>query len=442
MFLFIIGEINLLWIHAILVFLAFCYALVSALLLIGVSRLKKNSARNASLEESEESADFPFVSILVPARNEEKAIADCLESLVGQQYPPDRYEIVVVNDRSTDNTPSVIKDYMEKYRMIKCVSVNSNSSGLTGKQNALNEGLKLCAGEIILNTDADCIAGPLWVCRTVSYFTPQIGLTIGFSTVHNTKGKELRAKNLEPRAKGQELRVGKRNPKLHALSSMLRGLFADLQSLDMLFLMDAAAGVIGMNAAVSCLGRNLAYRKVILDDIGYSGMGYTITEDAALIQAVAHRAPNWDIAVVYDEAASVLTFAEESVKQFLSQRIRWILGGQATRSWSQIPLHAAFLFHLCLVVSSPLMFFARSFVAVTLFSVFVKAILDFVRCWRVCKEFKRLDLLRLFVPYEIFMIYYSILTGFGSMFIRKVRWKGEEYTRGKSHMKLGVTRNQ
>jgi len=430
---FTIGKIDLLWIHAILAFLAFCYILVSVSLFIGVSRLRRNTghktqdgsqagmpvppgleSRVLSLESG--AGNLPFVSILVAARNEERAIADCLESLVQQQYPSDRYEIVVVNDRSTDNTPSIIKNYMGKYKAIKYVSIDSNSSGLTGKQNALNEGLKLCAGEIILNTDADCIAGPLWVRRTVSYFVPQVGLTVGFSTVYNTKAKGQRPKN----------------SMLYALHSMLRGLFAHLQSLDMLFLMDAAAGTIGMNAPVSCLGRNLAYRKAILDDIGYSGMGYTITEDAALIQAVAKKT-NWDIAVVYDKAAAVLTFAEESIKQFLSQRVRWVLGGQATRSWLQIPLYASFLFHLCLAISFPLMFFARSLIAVTLVCVFVKVILDFVRCWRVCKEFQRADLLRLFIPYEVFMVFYSILAGLGSIFIRKVRWKGEVYTRNARH---------
>jgi cellulose synthase/poly-beta-1,6-N-acetylglucosamine synthase-like glycosyltransferase len=366
----------------------------------------------------------------VPARNEERAIADCLESLVQQRYPSDRYEIIVVNDRSTDNTPSIIKNYMEKYKTIKCVSIDSNPSELTGKQNALNEGLKLCAGEIILNTDADCIVGPLWVRRTVSYFTPQVGLTIGFSTTYRSfkSSKSLKSNRVPEHSPTESWND------FNGFNGF-NDFFADLQSLDMLFLMDAAAGAIGMNVPVSCLGRNMAYRKAVLDDIGYSGMGYTVTEDAALIQAVAKKT-NWDIAVVYDKAASVSTLAEESVKQFLSQRTRWALGGRATRSWSQIPLYATFLFHLCLAISFPLMFFARSLIAVTLFSVSVKVILDFVRCWRVCKEFDRTGLLMLFVPYEIFMTCYSILTGFGSIFIRKVRWKGEEYTRGKNYTQL------
>lgn len=420
------------WGYVILTFLTFCYILISVLLIIGVSRLKKSEGYKTqdtrhcrgireeaptpdayslipdsvlSLESKD--ADLPFVSVLVAARDEERNIADCLESLVRQQYPSDRYEIVVVNDRSNDSTPSIIKSYMEEHEMVKCIDIDSNTSGLTGKQNALNEGLKFCTGEIIMNTDADCIAGPLWVHRTVSHFGPGVGITIGFSTTFSAARYHCSGETRRP------------------------PLFADLQSLDMLFLIDAAAGAIGMNVPVSCLGRNLAYRKFILDDIDYPGMEYTITEDAALVQAVA-RDTDWDISVVYDKGAVVSTLAEESVKQFLSQRIRWILGGRATRSWTQIPLHAIFLFHLCLAISFPLMFFVRSF-PITLFSILIKATLDFIRCWRVCKAFDRTDLLKLFLPYEVFMVFYSALTGLSSIFIREIRWKGEAHTSNARH---------
>lgn len=396
-------------IYAVLVILTFHYALVSVLLFIGVSRLKKKTAGNIAIEQAKGATELPFVSILVAARDEERCIADCLESLVQQQYPPDRYEIVIVNDRSTDETPTIIEGYRKKYDMVKCVNISSNPSGLTGKQNAINEGLKFCTGEIILNTDADCIVGPLWVRRTVSYFTPQISLTIGFSTTHNVNGS--------------------------------RSFFSALQSLDMLLLMDAAAGAIGMNVPVSGLGRNLAYRKSILDDIGYLEMGYTITEDAALIQAVS-RNTNSDIGVLYNKEASVSTLAEQSLKRFLSQRIRWMVGGQATRAWSQIPLHVIFLFNLCLVVSFPLMFFIRPLVTVTLISIFVKILLDFIHCWRVCKEFRKTALLSLIIPYEVFLISYSIFTGFASIFIRKIRWKGDVYNKEHTPSTIGATLDQ
>jgi cellulose synthase/poly-beta-1,6-N-acetylglucosamine synthase-like glycosyltransferase len=141
------------------------------------------------------------------------------------------------------------------------------------------------------------------------------------------------------------------------------------------------------------------------------------------------RSSDWYVDVVYDRDASVVTSAEKSLKQFLSQRVRWVMGGQAARSWSQIPLHIIFVFHACLAIFLPLMFFVHSLIPVFLLAILTKVLLDFVRCWRVCREFGRLGLLRLFVPYEIFMVSYSIIAGLGSIFIRKIRWKGETYVR-------------
>ena len=386
--------------------LAFCYVLISLSLFIGIWRLKRKPAGNIApsscsgqIRGQERTSDEPpFVSILVPARDEEKAIPDCLESLVRQQYPSDKYEIVVVNDRSADRTPAIIEGYQKKYRMIKCVSIDSNSTGLTGKQNAISEGLKFCIGEIILNIDADCTAGPLWVRQTVSHFAPQVGVSVGFVL---TKRRD---------------------------ASVIRSLFADIQGLDLLLLRYAAAGAAGMNVTAPCGGANLAYRKVVLDEVGYSEIGYALGEDISLIEAVAK---NTDLEMLFirDKDAAVFTSAAEGMRQFLSQRVRWVLGGRATGSWSQVPLHSMLLFHLCIVAFLPLACFERSLAAAVILSILIKASLDFIAGWRVCKEFERTDLLKLFIPYEFFLVFYSIIAGFGSIFIREVRWKREIYSK-------------
>ena len=407
-----IGGINLLLTCGILVLvsLTFCYVLIVALLFAGVSRLKRNRARSAvALPQSEQvperskgAADLSFVSILVAARDEERTISDCLQSLVQQQYPSDRYEIVVVNDRSTDNTPTIVEQYQSKFEIIKCVNVNSNSSGLTGKQNAINEGLRICSGEIILNIDADCVAGPLWIYRTVSRFTPQVGISVGF----------IFAKNSD--------------------ANGYRSIFTDLQCLDILLLRYAAAGAAGMNVTAPCGGANLAYRKVLVDNIDCSRLRYTFGEDVALIQLIA-KDTDWETVFVYDRDAIVWTYAEESMRLFLSQRIRWIIGGRASKSWSQIPLHAMLLFYLHLLIFISLAFFIHSLIVVTLICSLIKVSIDFAACWRVCKELKRPDLLKLFIPYEIFLTFYSIFTGFGSMVVRRIHWKGDIYAKDTLH---------
>ncbi len=368
---------------AILISLTSLYLIVSIVLIIGVLRLKK---RTTTIDQT------PLVSILVPAKNEEKNIANCLDSLLGQDYPSDKYEIIVINDRSTDKTSDIVDGYQEKHG-IKSLNIDQNLSGLTGKQNAMNEGLKICEGEIIMNIDADCAAMPLWIRKTVSHFSPEVGLAIGFHS-HYTDGSH--------------------------------SVFADLQSLDMLFLMDSAAGSIGFNAPTGCAGSNLSYRKEIFGDEGYKKLGFTVTEDSLLVQSIT-RSSGWETTVIYDKEALVLTSAEKSLRNFLAQRIRWTIGGYASRSWILLPLYAIFFYHLCLIASIPVAFFVKSLALPVLIAFVVKALIDFTRCWRVCREFQSLDLLQSFVLYELFMIFYSAVSSFVGLFIRRINWKGDVY---------------
>jgi len=335
---------------------------------------------------------MPYVSIIVPAKNEEKNIANCLDSLLAQDYPNDKYEIIAINDRSTDKTPDIIRHYKENYS-IKSINIEQNVSGLTGKQNAINEGLKLCKGEIIMNIDADCVAMPLWIRRTASYFSQKVGLVIGFHG-HFTDGSH--------------------------------SVFADMQSLDMLFLMDSAGGSIGLDTPTGCAGSNLSYRNELFGKEGYKKLGFTVTEDSRLVQSIT-KSSGWQTTVIYDKDALVLTSAEKSLKAFLAQRIRWTIGGYASGSWILLPLYVIFLYHLCLIVTIPTAFFVESLALPVLIAFIVKSLIDFIRCWRICREFQRLDLLKTFVLYELFMIFYSAVSSFMALFIRKINWKGDIY---------------
>lgn len=62
---------------------------------------------------------LPFVSIIIPCRNEEKFIGKCLDSIIAQDYPKDKLEVLVVDGMSNDKTRDVLKDYAEKYSFIK-----------------------------------------------------------------------------------------------------------------------------------------------------------------------------------------------------------------------------------------------------------------------------------------------------------------------------------
>ena len=99
------------------------------------------------------SKEIPKVSIILPARNEEKFIRYCLESLVRQDYT--NYEIITVDDSSDDDTWKIIEKYAKKSEKVVPVKANSKPDGWMGKNWACIEGFKRATGDLLLFTDAD-----------------------------------------------------------------------------------------------------------------------------------------------------------------------------------------------------------------------------------------------------------------------------------------------
>jgi len=99
------------------------------------------------------SKEIPKVSIILPARNEEKFIGTCLESFVRQDYT--NYEIITVDDSSDDDTWKIIEKYANKSEKVIPVKANSKPDGWMGKNWACIEGFKRATGDLLLFTDAD-----------------------------------------------------------------------------------------------------------------------------------------------------------------------------------------------------------------------------------------------------------------------------------------------
>lgn len=94
----------------------------------------------------------PRISIVVPAYNEEKNIVKCLDCLLNQNYPKGRYEVIVIDDGSRDDTAERVKEYLEKYDNVVLVRHGKNK----GVPESLNTGIQHANGEIIWKLDADC----------------------------------------------------------------------------------------------------------------------------------------------------------------------------------------------------------------------------------------------------------------------------------------------
>lgn len=115
---------------------------------------------------------MPKVSILLPARNEEQNISQCLDSLLDQTYQ--NYEILVIDDQSSDKTGEIIREYAHLHPRIKAFHSKPLPPGWKGKQYAIQQIINQATGEIFILTDADTIHQPdsiTWAVGKIEEFS-------------------------------------------------------------------------------------------------------------------------------------------------------------------------------------------------------------------------------------------------------------------------------
>jgi len=141
---------------------------VSIAWLILIKSMRDSFRLTPFLEEFEKKHHSnPKVSVILPARNEEKYIEKCINSLVEQDY--DNYEIIAINDSSEDETKNIIKKYSEQTSKVIFVDAKPKPNGWMGKNWACMEGYRKATGEIILFTDSDTFHSKNVISLAVSH---------------------------------------------------------------------------------------------------------------------------------------------------------------------------------------------------------------------------------------------------------------------------------
>ncbi|MCE5250635.1 glycosyltransferase [bacterium] len=258
------------------------YLVVSLVLAAGIMRLRRRKPPG----------DEPTVSVVVCARNEERVIRRCIDSLVELDYPRDKTEVILVDDESDDSTPAILEEYASRYPFLTVLSTESEPRDLPAKQRPLNLGINHAHGEIVLLTDADCAVKPGWVRAHVAAYHGSVGISGGITVVSGKHG----------------------------------GLFARIQGCELVTKLAAAMGAAGLGLPVTIMGNNISFRRQAYDASGgFSRIEPNIVEDMALVNAVVGQTGyrlGW--AVGGDGVA--VTMPEDSFRKFIHQRLRWITG--------------------------------------------------------------------------------------------------------------------
>ena len=227
----------------------------------------------------------PFSSVVIGARNEEKNIKQCLRALIEQSFDSYKFEVIVVDDHSQDNTVQLATRLAGSISTPKITVVSLKDR--SGKPAAIAYGVSISEGEVILCTDADCTVPKGWLESMVGCFEPDVAFVAG--------------------------------PVLERPSGSLN---SQLQALEYLSLTTTAAGLIGSDTPIICSGASIAYRKSAFTFVSGYGDYSTSCDDETLMQRMVLR--NAGRVVFNSDASSVVsTETPSNLSEFWRQRTRW-----------------------------------------------------------------------------------------------------------------------
>ncbi len=338
------------------------------------------------------------ISVIIPARNEEQNIAACLDSVCAQSYPKDWYEVLVVDDHSTDSTASIINKYSaQNVRLISLKEFVSEGELNSYKKKAIEIAIQQSTGQLIVTTDADCIVPQNWLHTIAAFYE-----------VHQPEFIAAPVAFL-PSPEGEGL--GVRFIKI-------------FQALDFMILQGITGASVYKKIHSMCNGANLAYTKKAFDEVdGFSGIDSIASGDDMLLMHKIYKRYPGKVMFLQSKEAIVETEPVHTIGEFFNQRIRWASKANKYDDkrifWV---LLLVYLINLVLLLLPILMLFnpgklsiinyQLSTINLWLVLLLLKTGIELIFLYPVAGFFNKRKLLWLFPLMQPFHILYTVLAGF------------------------------
>jgi len=378
-----------------LLFCSMLWLLLTLLLLIPYSVLlllyRYWWSKSATINVPDSFAATTSFTILIPARNEEKNIADCLQSIQQLNYPKELIEVIVIDDFSDDATVATAKQFsgVQVIELKELLKEKINSY----KKKAIEIGVEKATGNYIATTDADCIVPNNWL-RNFAYLIQQ-------------KPTVFIAAPVAMKEEDSLIKI--------------------FQSLDFLSLQGITAASVGAGFHSMCNGANLCYSKEAFYAVGgFKGVDHIASgDDMLLMHKLYSRFPN---EVHYCKSADsiVLTNPVETVGEFFRQRIRWASKADKYDDkrifWVLLLVYLLNVFFVTLFIAAC---FNSSLWILFAGSLAFKTIIELVFLIPVARFYKKEKLLWWFPFAQPFHIVYTVIAGWLGKF-GKYEWKGRK----------------
>ncbi len=358
--------------------------------------------------ESTRSKPQTRFSIIIPFRNEATHLPALLKTLAEISYPTSLFEILLVNDESTDTSTTIVSQFIKDQKSIDITLLENNRISASPKKDAIQTAIHKAKGDWIITTDADCKTPVEWL-ETIDAFIQKKDVKMVVMPVAIAKNKSI---------------------------SFLKA----YEQLDFLSLMGATTGSFGLGVPFLCNGANLAFEKTAFLHLnGYTSNNHLASGDDHFLLEDISRLSAGNVGYLRSQKVVVTTRAQSSWNDFISQRIRWASKAPAYTFWFSkfmgvlvfgINVLWSLLF-ITLLISYLLSFidggdvyaFAKAYIPLF---IIVKLIVDAILIYKQSRFYKRSKYM---FWYPIIMICYPFLSSYIAIasLVRGFEWKERTY---------------
>jgi poly-beta-1,6-N-acetyl-D-glucosamine synthase len=327
-----------------------------------------------------------FISVIVPCYNEQENIGNLLHDLSDQDYRSEKFEVIIVDDNSTDNTFEIAHSYKSIFNLIVIKSRGQ------GKKHALRTGINASRGEFLITTDADCRVGNKWIKTITSFYSIN-------------------------------------SPKMIVSPVVLsdnNGFFNKLQELEYLSLQGITAGTIATGNPTMCNGANIAFTKETYNKHKSDLHNEIESGDDMFLLLSLLKDDKPGILWLESNESCVSTKASENIMSFLRQRSRWF------SKWEYydnlyINVLSIVTFVTNLIITGTLIagIFLQEFFVLFAVLLFIKSLPDYLIISATAKRYNKKALLKYFVPSQLLYPFYILLVAVTSLVLRPV-WKNRK----------------
>lgn len=264
------------------------------------------------------------VSVIVPLRNEEAHALATLQALSLQDYPG-WWEVLCVNDRSTDRTDAILSDFCAQDPRFSLVRIPGDAPKVPSpKKRALAAGFAAARGEILMTTDADCLPPPGWLKSMAGRFAPGVGIVQG--------PKRIRGNGT---------------------------LISRYQEHEVFGLVSVEAATFALSRPMIASAPSLAYRKELYEEVGgFAGLEDSVSGDDDLLVRKMQKVPRFTVAYNPSPQACVSTSPVDTWMQLLQQRARWASNGAHYEEKGFVLLLICIYAFYCWLIAAPFLAWA------------------------------------------------------------------------------------